>query len=167
MIKDIQKLLINKTVSRNDATLVMNKGVFEDQRWFHRMKSQDGSKVKKYSSRWWWWRRPKATFFGVCCQYSVKQQKKIKFCVNCVIVLSPTRMKWLNVFCWACCCGSCSPLYSGHSKEKNKKNAHKPGKITAKCKLAWHNLDIVKRCSSSTHWLLMTYFCRFVAKKRA
>ena len=32
MIKDIQKLLINKTVSRNDATLVMNKGVFEDQR---------------------------------------------------------------------------------------------------------------------------------------
>ena len=121
MIKDIQKLLINKTVSRNDATLVMNKGVFEDQRWFHRMKSQDGSKVKKYSSRWWWWRRPKATFFGVCCQYSVKQQKKIKFCVNCVIVLGSTRMRWLNVFCWACCCGSCSPLYSGHSKEKTKK----------------------------------------------
>ena len=27
--------------------------------------------------------RPKATFFDVCCQCSVKQQKKIKFCVNC------------------------------------------------------------------------------------
>ena len=45
MIKDIQKLLINKTVSRNDATLVMNKGVFEDQRWFkmkhfHRMEAK-------------------------------------------------------------------------------------------------------------------------------
>ena len=45
MIKDIQKLLINKTVSRNDATLVMNKGVFEDQRsfkmkHFHRMEAK-------------------------------------------------------------------------------------------------------------------------------
>ena len=45
MIKDIQKLLIHKTVSRNDATLVMNKGVFEDQRsfkmkHFHRMEAK-------------------------------------------------------------------------------------------------------------------------------
>ena len=45
MIKDIQKLLINKTVSRSDATLVMNKGVFEDQRsfkmkHFHRMEAE-------------------------------------------------------------------------------------------------------------------------------
>ena len=45
MIKDIQKLLIQKTVSRNDATLVMNKGVFEDQRsfkmkHFHRMEAK-------------------------------------------------------------------------------------------------------------------------------
>lgn len=45
MIKDIQKLLIHKTVSRNDATLVMNKGVFEDQRsfkmkHFHRMETK-------------------------------------------------------------------------------------------------------------------------------
>ena len=45
MIKDIHKLLINKTVSRNDATLIMNKGVFEDQRsfkmkQFHRMKAE-------------------------------------------------------------------------------------------------------------------------------
>ena len=45
LIKDIQKLLINKTVSRNDATLVMTKGVFEDERsvkmkHFHRMKAQ-------------------------------------------------------------------------------------------------------------------------------
>lgn len=45
MIKDIQKLLIHKTVSRNGATLVMNKGVFEDQRsfkmkHFHRMEAK-------------------------------------------------------------------------------------------------------------------------------
>lgn len=45
MIKDIHKLLINKTVSRNDATLIMNNGVFEDQRsfkmkQFHRMKAE-------------------------------------------------------------------------------------------------------------------------------
>ena len=44
-------------------------------------------------------------------------------------------------------------------RKKTKENANKPGKITAKCKLAWHNLDIVKVCSSTTH-------C-FVAKKRA
>ena len=30
MIKHIQKLLSNKTVSRNDATLIMNKGVYEE-----------------------------------------------------------------------------------------------------------------------------------------
>ena len=45
MIKHIQKLFINKTVSRNDATLIMNKGVFEDQRsfkmkHFHRMEAK-------------------------------------------------------------------------------------------------------------------------------
>ena len=45
MIKDIQKLLIHKTVSRNDAKLVMNKDVFEDQRsfkmkHFHRMEAK-------------------------------------------------------------------------------------------------------------------------------
>lgn len=34
IIKDIQKFLINKSVSRNNATLIMHKGVFKDQRSF-------------------------------------------------------------------------------------------------------------------------------------